>query len=84
MKNYLINWHGKLLRQKKQNNEKNQLIVKLADFYVKYIICYMAGVVGLEPTDAGVRVPCLTSLAIPQDARKVSFQQLNIIYSLLW
>ena len=26
----------------------------------------MAGVAGLEPTDAGVKVLCLTTLAIPQ------------------
>jgi hypothetical protein len=39
----------------------------------------MAGAGGLEPTDAGVKVPCLTNLATPQRQNIVyqSFKQMS-------
>ena|GEM_PF-3015433 len=41
----------------------------------------MARAAGLEPTNAGVRVPCLTSLATPQLTYKKSLIDINIIYN---
>ena len=44
------------------NHSESEITNKIPEKFMQFL----AGVVGLEPTHVGIRIRCLTNLAIPQ------------------